>query len=188
MPLYVQSQFNIPQLIPPSTRGLIPLPHSKWVIPHPMTGKKSVAVLCFVLGRLNTDKTAMFRNILPAATLQHLRQCFSINVPQHFEVKCVYALHFILAGTEWLVMECDGTQYTGFNILLTVHPNTVFFFTNLIHKFFILIHLLYSSTCFEHYCAHLQEDNCINTASGIVTLFRWMFSTQIYDRTRVLLC
>ena len=24
-------------------------------------------------------------------------------------------------------------------------------------KFFILIHLLYSSTCFEHYCAHIQE-------------------------------
>jgi hypothetical protein len=45
------------------------------------------------------------------------------------------------------------------------------FFTNLIYKFFILVHLLYSSTCFEHYCAHLQEDSCINTASGIVTLF-----------------
>jgi len=38
-------------------------------------------------------------------------------------------------------------------------------------KFFILIHLLHAPTCFEHYCAHLQEDNCINTASGIVTLF-----------------
>ena len=46
----------------------------------------------------------------------------------------------------------------------------VFFFTNLMHKFFILIHLLHSSTCFEHYCAHLQEDNCINTASGIVNM------------------
>ena len=30
------------------------------------------------------------------------------------------------------------------------------------HKLFILIHLLLSSTCFEHYYAHLQEDNCIN--------------------------
>jgi len=28
-----------------------------------------------------------------------------------------------------------------------------------------LIHLLLSSTCFEHYCARLQEDNCIRTAS-----------------------
>jgi len=34
----------------------------------------------------------------------------------------------------------------------------VFFFNNLMHKFIILIHLLYSSTCFEHYYAHLQED------------------------------
>jgi len=47
------------------------------------------------------------------------------------------------------------------------------------HKFFILIHLLHSSTCVEHYCAHLQEDNCINTASGIVTLFGWLFGTQV---------
>ena len=31
------------------------------------------------------------------------------------------------------------------------------FFTNLMHSFFILIHLLYRSTCFKHYCAHLQE-------------------------------
>jgi len=44
------------------------------------------------------------------------------------------------------------------------------FFTNLMHKFFILIHLLHSSTCYEHYYAHLQEDNCVSTASGIVTL------------------
>ena len=49
---------------------------------------------------------------------------------------------------------------------------TVFFFANLMHKFFILIRLLHSSTRFEHYYAHLQEDNCISTASGIVTLFR----------------
>ena len=45
------------------------------------------------------------------------------------------------------------------------------FFTKLMHKFFILIHLLHSSTCFEDYCAQLQEDNCINTASVIVNNF-----------------
>ena len=58
----------------------------------------------------------------------------------------------------------------------------LFFFTNLMHKFFILIHLLHSFTCFEHYCAHLQEDNCISTASGIVTFFVWLFITQITGR------
>ena len=46
------------------------------------------------------------------------------------------------------------------------------------HKSFILIHLIYSSTRFEHYYAHLQEDKCIRTASDIITLFRWLFSTQ----------
>jgi len=57
-----------------------------------------------------------------------------------------------------------------------IRPN---FFTNLMNKFFILIRLLHSSTCFEHNCAHLQEDNCINTESGIVTLFGGLFSTQV---------
>jgi hypothetical protein len=45
--------------------------------------------------------------------------------------------------------------------------------------FFILIHLVYSSTWFEHYCAHLQEDNCISTVSGIANAFTWLFSTQV---------
>jgi len=54
----------------------------------------------------------------------------------------------------------------------------IVFFTNLMHKFFILIHLIYSSTCFEHYYAHLQEDNCISTTSGIVTIFRNLCSEQ----------
>jgi len=67
----------------------------------------------------------------------------------------------------------NNYKMPNFAILLTVRPNIMIaFFTNFMHKFFILIHLLYSSTCFEHYCAHLQEDNCISTASGIVTLFR----------------
>jgi len=58
----------------------------------------------------------------------------------------------------------------NFYILLTVHPNTMIL-GHMMHKFFILIHLLHSSTCFEHCYSHLQEDNCINTASGIVTVF-----------------
>jgi len=57
--------------------------------------------------------------------------------------------------------------------------DSLFFFTNLIHKFFILINLLRPSTRLEHHCAHIQEDNCINTAFGIVTVFRWLFSTQV---------
>jgi len=33
-----------------------------------------------------------------------------------------------------------------------------------------MICLFESSTCFEQLCAHPQEDNCINTTSGIITL------------------
>ena len=67
-------------------------------------------------------------------------------------------------------MQISITIHALFYILLTVHPNIMidFFFTNLMHKFFILIHLLYSFTCFEHYYAHIQEDIYISTASRIV--------------------
>jgi len=61
----------------------------------------------------------------------------------------------------------DGTYFPN---NLRIFRLMVFFFTNLLHTFFILIHLLHSSTCFEHYYANLQEDNCISTESGIVTL------------------
>ena len=33
-----------------------------------------------------------------------------------------------------------------------------------------IICLFESSTCFEQLCAHLQEGNCINTTSGIISL------------------
>jgi len=35
---------------------------------------------------------------------------------------------------------------------------------------YIYKYLFKSSTCFEHLCAHPQEDNCMNTTSGIITL------------------
>ena len=51
----------------------------------------------------------------------------------------------------WNVVLCQlENSYRYFNILLTVHHNIIIvFFTNLMHKFFILIHLLHSCTCFE---------------------------------------
>ena len=93
---------------------------------------------------------------------------------QRYDTTCVYQ-------TTWCCNILEGIFLSFFYVLLTVHPDimTVFFFTNLMHKFFILILLLRSCACFEHYCAHLQEDNCISTASGIVTVFRWLFSTQV---------
>jgi len=57
-----------------------------------------------------------------------------------------------------------------FYILLTVLSNImiyqldaqILYFNNLLHSF----------TCFEHYSARLQKDNCMKTATGIVSLFR----------------
>jgi hypothetical protein len=46
----------------------------------------------------------------------------------------------------------------NFNILSIVHLNTIIvFFTNLMNKFFISLHLLHFSTCFKHYYDHPQE-------------------------------
>jgi len=46
---------------------------------------------------------------------------------------------------------------------------------------FFLIRLFESSTCFERLCAHPQEDNCMNTTSGIITLkiSEWSKITKI---------
>jgi len=48
-----------------------------------------------------------------------------------------------------------NVQRSSFTVPLILNDSL---FTNLMHKFFILIRLLYSSTCFEHYYAHLQKD------------------------------
>jgi len=67
---------------------------------------------------------------------------------------------------------CQGCRHHLLFIAKLIKCDGSLFFTNLMHQFFILIHLLHSCTCFEHSCAHLQEDNFISVASGIVTLFR----------------
>ena len=74
----------------------------------------------------------------------------------------VLLIHFSLQ--RWFTHTPQRKVYTYIlcfflHILLTVHPNImIVIFSNLMQKFFIVIHLLYSSTCFEHYYAHLQED------------------------------
>ena len=46
-------------------------------------------------------------------------------------------------------------------------------------QFFYVIRLFQSSTCFEETRAHRQEVNCINKASGIVTLCKWPSGMQV---------
>ena len=61
----------------------------------------------------------------------------------------------------------------NFEILLTVHLSIIMAIEQLNAQILIfLISLLYSSTCFEHWCAHHQEVKLYYTASGIVTLWR----------------
>jgi hypothetical protein len=42
-----------------------------------------------------------------------------------------------------------------------------------------MIRLFELSTCFVQLCAHPQEDNCMNTTSGIITLRKWPSGMEI---------
>jgi len=54
--------------------------------------------------------------------------------------------------------------------LLTVHIRIILVSDQLNAEFFSIICFFESSTFFEQLCAHLQEDKCITTISGIITL------------------
>jgi len=63
-------------------------------------------------------------------------------------------------------------QKLRFMMQATLVPeHTLKFYINKMYMMivFILMNLLYSSACFEHYYAHLQEDNCIITASLVLS-------------------
>ena len=52
--------------------------------------------------------------------------------------------------------------------------------TNFIQTCFILQYVYYnSSTCFEHYMLIIRRLNCIDAASGIVTLSKWPSGAQV---------
>ena len=51
-------------------------------------------------------------------------------------------------------------------------------------QFFYIIRLFQSSTCLEQTRAHHHEVNCINTASGIVTLCKWPSGMQVEQAAR----
>jgi hypothetical protein len=57
----------------------------------------------------------------------------------------------------------------------------IFIFNNIFNKTSIIC-LFESSTYFEKLCAHPQEDNCMNTTSGIITLkiSEWSKITKIH--------
>ena len=96
---------------------------------------------------------------------------FSLNVlafrcsETDFPVRRMWKAHWLISlGQDTKLVTISNNRLRPF---LSLVDRASFFFTNLMRKFLILIHLLYSSTCFEHNYAHLQKDNCISIASGI---------------------
>ena len=78
------------------------------------------------------------------------------------------------------IRELFRIHFFYFNILLTVHLSTTLINDQLDAQFlYSIIRLLQSSTCFEQRYAHHQEVNCINIASGIVTLCKWLSGMQV---------
>jgi hypothetical protein len=60
-------------------------------------------------------------------------------------------------------------DYFFLYIFLTLHLRIILVGDQLDSQFMFL-RVFESSTCFEQLYAHLQEDNYINTTSGIITL------------------
>jgi len=83
-------------------------------------------------------------------------------------------LHIILVGnqpdTHFLLIHLVVCLTTGPKPL----PKRALHFSS-------MIHLFKSSTCFKQLCAHPQENNCMNTTSGIITLkiSEWSKITKI---------
>jgi len=82
--------------------------------------------------------------------------------------------HYIALGNEsvlsdWKWAVLSMMQRREFNIFWTVHLRVILVETNLAHNFSIIC-LFESSICFEQLCALPQEENCMNTTSGIITL------------------
>ena len=72
----------------------------------------------------------------------------------------------------WSVFS-NNTQWS-FDVLLTVHLSIILAIDQLNAQILDIFKInLYSSTCFEHFCAHHQEVKLYYTASGIVTICRW---------------
>jgi len=109
-------------------------------------------------------KVTVNTRFLPAHTSTILRLNTAHRLIEHWQ--------FIFS----LVISAD------FNILLAVHPNIIIvFFANLMQKFFVFsIYIYYiSQHVSDTIMLILRRSKCISTASGIVTLFRWLFNTHV---------
>jgi len=97
-----------------------------------------------------------------------------MDIPAQNKVKVV---------TAQLLTNCPNTVR---NIHTNVTENNLGWFLTLCtnsYLYIYIIHLLKSSTCFEHYSGHLQEVYVVIIytygASGIVTVCRWLSCTPV---------
>jgi len=93
---------------------------------------------------------------------------YSLLLQYSNQVHIIYLLHIFFAKPPLHISVCytpssRRTSYNSSKLMIVI-------FINFMNKFFILIYLLHSSTYLKHYYAHIQEDNFISAASGIVTL------------------
>jgi len=70
----------------------------------------------------------------------------------------------------------------NFMFFLTVHLASVLVNDQPDTQFFFRIHLFQFSTCFEHPCAHHQE-NRTNTTSGICQVWMELFPSKLAHQT-----
>jgi len=70
-----------------------------------------------------------------------------------------------------LFLHDNGNLMTNFDVLLTVHLSIFISVFNQLdaQNFCFTISLFYASTCFEHMCSSSGGQNCVYTASGIIT-------------------
>jgi len=103
-----------------------------------------------------------------AVQMNSLWRC-SFEVLHHKADMCL-AFHY-----HWLL-----DQLVECNASLTVNTCNVILDNDQLDTLllYFTIHLLYSSTCFEHHMLIIRRLNCIDAASGIVTLSKWPSGAQ----------
>jgi hypothetical protein len=88
--------------------------------------------------------------------------------PLHFPSRaspCAITFQLDSKTLEWKIFDGDCKFY----IFLTVHLGIILV-SDQLDSISSIMCLFESSTCFQQLCAHPQEENCINTTSGIITL------------------
>jgi len=68
---------------------------------------------------------------------------------------------------------------TNFDVLLTVHLSIILVINQLYTQNRFIISLFYAYTCFEHCVLIIWRSKLYYTASGIITLCRWLSGAQV---------